>query len=152
MLPSLMIVFVAALAVLATVSFKRIPDGQVYTFRRIGGHVRVLGAGRHLVLPMVDRITHRFQLTGNVLDFDSRAGSGERVGGKLYYQVLEPERADAVIDRISELMRDRVDHVLATSPLPDDQLERRQWLKRAVNEDLRERGLIVTRVEWQDAA
>lgn len=152
MLPTLMMIGAAILALLAFASFKRVPDGQVHTFRRIGGHTRVLGSGRHLVLPLLDRITHQFQLTGNTLSFDSKAGSGERVGGMLYYQVLEPERADAVIEHVGELMRARVASVIATRELPADSSERRQWLKQAVNEDLRSCGLIVTRIEWQKAA
>lgn len=152
MLPSLLMFCVAALALLAMASIKRIPDGQVHTFRRIGGHTRVLGSGRHLVLPLLDRATHRFSLTGNTLAFDSRAGNGERVGGTLHYQVLEPERADAVIGHIGELMRARVDTVIAAGELPSDGMERRQWLKQAVNEDLRPCGLIVTRIDFARAA
>lgn len=143
---------VAALALLATVSLKRIPDGQVHTFRRIGGHTRVLGSGRHWVLPLLDRVTHRFNLTGNTLAFESQAGNGERVGGTLHYQVLEPERADAVIAHIGELMRARVDTALAARDMPNDGAERRQWLKQAVNEDLRPCGLIITRIDLARAA
>ncbi len=149
MMPSiLMFCVAAALAALTVLSLRHIPEGQVHTFRRIGGHTRVLGSGRHLVFPLLDRATHRFNLTGNILAFESEAGNGERVGGTLYYQVLEPERADAVIDHIGELMRARVDDVIASGALPGDVTERRQWLKQAVNIDLRTCGLIVTRVDF----
>ncbi|MGB4858663.1 MAG: hypothetical protein WBP11_04990 [Dokdonella sp.] len=148
-MPSLlMLCVVAALTALAVVSFRHVPEGQVHTFRRIGGHTRVLGSGRHLVLPLIDRATHRFNLTGNSLAFESESVDGERIGGTLHYQVLEPERADAVIDHIGELMRARLDVVLAGGSLPRDLTERRQWLKQAVNSDLRTCGLIVTRVDF----
>ncbi len=148
MMPTLLMFCVAAaLAALSVLSLRHIPEGQVHTFRRIGGHTRVLGSGRHLVLPLIDRATHRFNLTGNSFAFESEAGDGERVGGTLHYQVLEPERADAVIDHIGELMRARVDVAIAGSTMPCDLAERRQWLKQAVNIDLRTCGLIVTRVD-----
>lgn len=152
MMPSLLMFCIAAFAALTMFSLKHIPDGQVHTFRRVGGHTRVLGSGRHLILPLLDRATHRFNLTGNTLAFDSQSGDGEQVGGTLYYQVLEPERADAVIDHIGELMRARVDNVIAAGNLPSDVIERRQWLKQAVNNDLRTCGLIVTRVDLAKAA
>ena len=152
MMPSLLMLCIAVFAALTMLSLKHIPDGQVHTFRRLGGHTRVLGSGRHLILPLLDRATHRFNLTGNTFAFDSEAGDGERVGGTLYYQVLEPERADAVIDHIGELMRARVDTAIATGDLPMDVIERRQWLKEAVNNDLRTCGLIVTRVDLAKAA
>lgn len=149
MMPSLlMLCIAAALGALVVLSLRRIPDGQVHTFRRIGGHTRVLGSGRHLVLPLIDRATHRFNLTGNSFAFESEALDGERIGGTLHYQVLEPERANAVIDHVGELMRARVDVVLAGGSLPHDVTERRQWLKQAVNIDLRNCGLIVTRVDF----
>lgn len=152
MMPSLLMLCIAVFAALTMLSLKHVPDGQVHTFRRLGGHTRVLGSGRHLILPLLDRATHRFNLTGNTLAFDSEAGDGERVGGTLYYQVLEPERADVVINHIGELMRARVDTVIATGDLPMDVIERRQWLKQAVNKDLRTCGLIVTRVDLAKAA
>ena len=148
MMPSLLMLCIAVFAALTMLSLKHIPDGEVHTFKRIGGHTRVLGSGRHLVLPLLDRATHRFNLTGNSFAFESEAGDGERVGGTLHYQVLEPERADAVIDHIGELMRARVDDVIANSTLPCDLTERRHWLKQAVNSDLRTCGLIVTRVDF----
>lgn len=152
MMPSLLMFCIAVFAALTMLSLKHIPDGQVHTFRRVGGHTRVLGSGRHLILPLLDRATHRFNLTGNTLSFVSHSGDGEQVGGTLYYQVLEPERADAIIDHIGELMRARVDNVIAAGNLPSDVIERRQWLKQAVNNDLRTCGLIVTRVDLAKAA
>lgn len=152
MVPTLMMFCIAALAAIAMLSVRRVPDGQVHTFRRVGGHTRVLGSGRHVVLPLLDRATHRFHLTGNTLAFLSETGNGQRVEGTLYYQVLEPERADAVIGCIGDLMRARVDSVIAAGALPDEDDARRQWLKQAVNEDVRPCGLIVTRIDLAHAA
>lgn len=152
MMPPLLMLCIAIVAALTALSFKHIPEGQVHTFKRLGGQTRVLGSGRHFVLPLLDRATHRFNLTGNTLAFDSQSGDGEQIGGTLYYQVLEPERADAVIDHIGEMMRARVDTVIAAGNLPGNVIERRQWLKQAVNLDLRSCGLVVTRVDLANAA
>ena len=42
-----------ALALLVIASVRRVPEGHVYTFRRMGGHVRIVGSGTHLVVPLV---------------------------------------------------------------------------------------------------
>jgi regulator of protease activity HflC (stomatin/prohibitin superfamily) len=135
---------VAVAAVLVRASVKRVPEGQVYSVRRMGRAPALLQAGTHLVLPVVDRITHKIDLGGQVLRFD---------GGTVYWQVLEPEAADPVIEQAPELIRDNVVAALrstATGHAADRRAVGTQ-LKHAVNGSLRARGMLVTRVEL-DAA
>ncbi|MEO8459234.1 MAG: hypothetical protein ABI451_01790 [Dokdonella sp.] len=133
-------------------SVRRIPQGQVYTMRRVGGHTRVLSAGTHLVVPLLERVAHKIQLTGNMLAFDTASASTAPMRATLYFQVIEPERADPVIDGVSDLLHSRVNQLLGDAALPPDLLERRHWLKQTINSELRERGLLVTRVELDNAA
>ncbi|UPG94449.1 hypothetical protein [Luteibacter aegosomatissinici] len=131
-------------SVLAVASFKRVPEGQVYSVRRFGRTPALLSAGTHVVLPLLDRITHKIDLGGQVLRFD---------GGTVYWQVLEPAAADPVIEEAPELIRSNVVAALrdpATAHLVDRRAVGTQ-LKHAVNGSLRARGMLVTRVEL-DAA
>ncbi|WP_369925541.1 SPFH domain-containing protein [Xanthomonas sp. NCPPB 2632] len=128
----------------AAASVRRIPEGQVYSVRRLGRAPSLLAAGTHVVLPMIDRVAHKIDLGGQVLRFD---------GGTVYWQVLEPEAADEVIDDAPELIRSNVVAALRDSSTAH-QIDRRAFgtqLKHAVNGSLRSRGMLVTRVEL-DAA
>ena len=59
LLPLLWMLCIAAVVALAASSVLRIPEGQVYALRRLGGHMRRVGPGTHFVLPLVERIARR---------------------------------------------------------------------------------------------
>lgn len=143
-------IILAALCVLATLvvaSVRRIPEGHVYTLRRMGGHMRVVGAGTHLVLPLVERVTHKISLAGAAVPVDDLTLADRRYRGVVYFQVLDPERADVVIEDIESLLRDRMHALLADPGMPEIEDARRSWLKQSLNAELRERGLLIARVD-----
>jgi regulator of protease activity HflC (stomatin/prohibitin superfamily) len=128
----------------AAASIRRIPEGKVYSVRRFGRSPSLLTAGTHLVLPMIDRVAHKIDLGGQVLRFE---------GGTIYWQVLEPEVADEVIDEAPELIRSNAVAALrdnATGHTVDRRAVGTQ-LKHTMNGSLRARGMLVTRVDL-DAA
>lgn len=153
-----LVVFLTLAAIVAALSVKRIPEGQVYTLRRLGKPAGTLTAGTHLVLPLVERIAHKISITGYTLAVDERLADGaERSGnlrGRVWWQVLDPERADAVIDRADDMirlqLRDAVQH--AEMAEAQDLRSRNQRIKQTLNGSLRERGVLVTRVELDLAA
>jgi len=64
----------------------------------------------------------------------------------VYWQVLEPERADAVFEQVDQLIRRGAQEALRG----ESQADRRDLgarVKQALNSALRERGMMVTRVE-----
>lgn len=150
MLSPMIIVAVCILAAAAVASIRRIPEGQVVSLRRPGGHVRILGSGTHLVVPLVERVAHRISLAGNTLAFDVRIDA-QAWHGTVYYQVLDPERAEAVIDDVDSWLRSTSAERLADPALPDSTSERRLWLKRSLNSEAADRGLLVTRVDLSTA-
>jgi 16S rRNA (guanine527-N7)-methyltransferase len=110
--PLFVMTLLAALAAIVFVCVKRIPEGTVYTLRRLGGQPRTLHSGTHLVLPLFERVVHRIALTGRSLALDERViadGRAEplRLRGTVYWQVLDAERADALIEHADELLRTR---------------------------------------------
>ncbi|HET9818168.1 MAG TPA: SPFH domain-containing protein, partial [Rhodanobacteraceae bacterium] len=113
MIPTVTIlVLLMLLALIALLSIKRIPEGQVYTLRRLGKPAGTLTAGTHLVVPLVERIAHKISITGYTLAVDERLDPGSvaaaTLRGRVWWQVLDPERADAVIDRADDLIRGRL--------------------------------------------
>jgi regulator of protease activity HflC (stomatin/prohibitin superfamily) len=143
----------AALALVAA-AVKRVPVGQVHSVYRHGKPIRLLQPGTHMVLPLVDRVGHRIDLGGRTLRFDASAAVTQPLLGTVYWQVLEPERADAVIEQADQLIRDGVINALHAdeAAAQDERREVAARLKTNLNKHLRERGVMVTRVELEAAA
>ncbi len=159
MISSLTILILALLALVAIFSIKRIPEGQVYTLRRLGKPAGILTAGTHLVVPLVERIAHKISITGYTLAVDERferqAAAARTLRGRVWWQVLDPERADSVIDRADDMIRLGLRDALETASDEDnnpDLRARNQRIKQTLNGSLRERGVLVTRVELDLAA
>ena len=145
--PIMVMALLGAAVLLFVASIKRIPEGQAYTLRRVDGHLRTLGAGTHLVLPLVERVAHKIRLFGNVVEVGEIATPDQgALYGKIYYQVLDAERADAIIDEVGSRLRERLPELVATAPAQDI-ASRNLHLKTELNRSLRERGLLVTRVQ-----
>lgn len=140
---------ILATLALAAGAIRHVPAGQVYSLHRQGRPRRLLQAGTHLVLPLLDRIAHRVDLRGQMLQLEEARFGARGVSGTIYWQVLDPARADAVIDQVEQLIRRGAADELSQSgaPLPEDRRELGSRLKTALNGLLRERGMMVTRVD-----
>lgn len=140
---------VLALALIAATSIKRVPEGQVHSVSRRGRPVRLLQPGTHLVLPLVERVAHRIDLGGHVLRFQEPLAETGDVRGAVYWQVLEPERAQAMIGQADSLIRRGALDALRreSETAAEDRRALGMRLKQTLNGALRERGLMVTRVE-----
>lgn len=148
MLSPILIVAVCLVAGVAIASIRRIPEGQVVSLRRIGGHVRILEAGTHIIVPLVERVAHRIKLAGNRIPFSARAPeSADAYYGTIFFQVIDPQRADAFIEDAEQWLQMRCSEWFAKSDASLSIAEQRQYLKVALNDEAAERGLLVTRVE-----
>ena len=143
---------VALLAVLLASAVRRVPEGLVYSVYRRGKPRRLLPAGTHLVLPLLDRVAHKINLSGQTLQLQAPPGTGD-VRGTVYWQVLEPERADAVFEQVDQLIRHGAQAALRDEPAAEavDRRDLGARVKQSLNHVLRERGMMVTRVDL-DAA
>ncbi|WP_189441706.1 SPFH domain-containing protein [Rhodanobacter panaciterrae] len=135
--------------VLIASAVKVVPVGQVYSLYRRGKPVRLLQAGMHLVLPLLDRVAHKINLAGQTLRFEQPLADAHDVRGTVYWQVLEPERADAVFEQVDQLIRRGAQEALRDEPATDhaDRRDLSARVKQSLNSALRERGMMVTRVE-----
>ena len=137
-------------AITLGMSVKRIPEGQVYTLRRMGHHApRLLRPGTHWVWPVLEHVTHRISLVGRSLRVDA---DGTSPAATIFWQVLEPERADAVIEQAEAMIRA---HVQRTGPLLGDNtdpLARNAAMKHQLNLALGMHGILVTRVRMDPGA
>ena len=152
MLTPLLSLMLVSLVLLALACVRRIPEGQVYSLRRVGGHTRFVGAGMHFVMPLIERVSHKMSLSGSSIEVRASLSNGEGCSASIYFQVLDPQRADNVIESVDTLLHERTSDLLGSSALPADPLERRAWLKHGLNSEIRERGLLVTRIDLRNAA
>jgi hypothetical protein len=106
-----------------------------------------------MALPLVDHVVHRIKLSGQVLRFQEPLANAHGVSGTVYWQVLEPERADAVIEQADQLIRGGALAALRQEPeaYRADRRDLGSRLKQVMNGALRERGMMVTRVELEFA-
>jgi hypothetical protein len=104
-------------------------------------------SGMHLMLPLIERVAHKISLTGANVPVEGLVTANRQFRGIVYFQVLDPERADRVIDDVHGLLQERTRSLFADAALPDTSDSRRQWLKQSLNSDVRERGFLVTRVD-----
>lgn len=133
------------LALIAS-AVKFVPAGQVYSLYRHGKLVRVLQTGMHVVLPLLDRVAHKINLAGQTLRIHESASDSREVRATVYWQVLEPERADAVFEQLDELIRRGAQEALR-GELEADHRAVAVRVKQTLNQSLRERGMMVTRVD-----
>ena len=141
------------LAALFASAIRHVPSGQVYSLYRQGKPVRLLQPGVHMVLPLLERVANKINLAGQVLRFEEPLADSREVCGTVNWQVLEPERADAVFDHVDQLIRRSAHEALCAEggvAHADRRLLGTQ-MKQSLNKALRERGIMVTRVEL-DAA
>ncbi|MGH8041387.1 MAG: SPFH domain-containing protein [Rudaea sp.] len=142
----LLLTLLCGLTTVALVCVRRIPEGQAYTLRRVDGHLRTVGAGVHLVLPLIERVAHKIRLLGNIVDIAVSAADGDQ-HARVFFQVLDARRADAVIDGIADLLRERIPALTAQIHADVDTMARATQLKTELNRDLNTRGVLVTRVQ-----
>ncbi|MGA7297213.1 MAG: SPFH domain-containing protein [Rhodanobacteraceae bacterium] len=137
-------------AALLASAFKRIPEGQVYSLYRFGRPARMLDAGIHVVLPLIDRVAHKISLAGHAMRMEASRPSGDlQLAGTVYWQVLEPDRADAVIDNAEDLIRSTTLDALTDAAAGHDESPhaRNARIKHTLNQHLRQSGMLVTRVD-----
>lgn len=146
------LVVLALIAMFAT-AIKRVPADQVHSLYRRGKPYRLLQPGVHMTLPLVDHVEHHINLGGQVLRFQEPLPNAHDVRGTVYWQVLEPERADPVIEQADQLIRGGALAALREEPeaFSADRRDLGSRLKQVMNTALRERGMMVTRVELEFA-
>jgi regulator of protease activity HflC (stomatin/prohibitin superfamily) len=137
---------------LALACVRRIPHGHVYTLRARDGRIRTVGEGFHLVLPLRERIAHRIDLAGATVAVNGLRHGERDYRAVVYFQVVDPQQADVVIDDIEGLLRVTTRRLFGYAVLPDETDARRRWLKQSLNDELRQRGLLVARIDLAAAA
>lgn len=136
---------------IAFAALRRVPAGHVYSLYRGDRQLRLLRPGLHWIIPALDRINHRIDLGGQMLRFDEPAVDAAALRGTVYWQVLEPERADAVMGEVEQMILRGALDALQTEPATarSNRHELGRRVKQRLNHTLRQSGMMVTRVELE---
>jgi regulator of protease activity HflC (stomatin/prohibitin superfamily) len=145
--------------VLLALAIRRVPQGQAFTVHRFGEYRRTLTPGVHWIVPLVESVAHRMSLTGRAVRFPtvqlSREDTALRVGGGLWYQVIDPAQADPRADHLDDFVLESTHAALDDLAPWLSSLEGAEFnaaVKTAMNQRLRPHGLLVTRCELDHGA
>lgn len=138
-------------SVVGMMGVRWIPQGQAYVLRRPGGQTRALAAGLHFSLPLLERITRKINLTGDCITLNAMQLAEHSVDARIYYQVLEPARAAAVIDQLEDILRRHAAELMQDCE-PVETARLAPPIKQQLNQHLQSHGVLVTRVELRNSA
>ena len=146
--------FFISAVLLLLMAFHRVPQGQAFTVYRLGAYRRTLPPGVHWIVPLMEAVVHKMSLTGRAVRFPavqlSRGDNALRVGGGLWFQIVDAELADPHADTLDDFVLE------STHAALDDlapwlatlaQGEFNAAIKTAMNQRLRPHGLLITRCE-----
>ncbi len=140
------------LAGLLLVGLRRVPEDTALTVRRFGRQLRILTPGLRYTVPMIDRVTQRVRLIGHHVNVP--LAGDDSAHAEVYYQILEPVRTGAGLERVDALVSQQASQTL--QGLADDSDESTEalalQLKHELNQSLMELGLRVTRCELRPQA
>jgi hypothetical protein len=132
---------------------RRVRSGEIASLHRFGRRVGMLSPGLHWLAPG-EAIAQRVSLLGRQFDIAPRylrdGALNARVGGRVYYQVIDGERAlafgDALESRVQDAVLAQIGSTLAQlAAMPAGERNRslRDDLRRRLGED----GIQLTRLE-----
>jgi regulator of protease activity HflC (stomatin/prohibitin superfamily) len=158
-LTSGLMIVLGAIGVLVLVSLRRVPAERTYTIDRLGRFHRTVGPGIHVIIPFIDRITHRVSMAGRALDvccnnLHTNDQHDVLASGMIYFQVLDPRKAanhvrgldEAAKDLTFNTTREMVEQMSYDSLNHHSRNDLNAWLLGLLNQSASEWGVRVTRI------
>ncbi len=102
--------FVLFVIVAIFAGVKTVPQGMNYTVERFGKFTRALKPGLNIIIPFIDRISHKVNMMEQVLDINqqsviSRDNAAIVADGVVFYQVLDAAQATYEVNRLELAMQ-----------------------------------------------
>ena len=157
-----LLIVLGAIIVLVLVSVRRVPVDRTYTIDRFGQFHRTVGPGIHLIVPFVDRITHRVSMAGRAVDvccsnLHTNDSHDVLASGMIYFQVLDPRKAanhvrtldEAAKDLTFNTTREMVEQMSYDSLSHHSRRDLNAWLLGLLNQSASEWGVRVTRINME---
>jgi regulator of protease activity HflC (stomatin/prohibitin superfamily) len=143
---------------------KIVPQGSNFTVENLGRYTRTLMPGMHILIPILERVTHKLNMKEQVMDIPSqdvitRDNAMVKVDGVAFYQILNAAKAAYEVDNLQHsiinLTMTNIRTVMGSMDLDEllsnrDQINHR--LLQVVDAATESWGVKVTRIEIKDIA
>lgn len=143
---------------------KIVPQGFNFTVENLGRYTRTLAPGMHILIPVLEHVTHKLNMKEQVMDIPSqdvitRDNAMVRVDGVAFYQILNAAKAAYEVDNLQHsivnLTMTNIRTVMGSMDLDEllsnrDQINHR--LLQVVDAATEAWGVKVTRIEIKDIA
>ena len=109
--PSIFVLIIVVLAVVVVFKgVKTVPQGYEFTVERFGRFTKSITPGLNLIVPFIDRITHKVNMMEQVLDIESQSVISKdnaliQADGVVFYQVLEASKATYEVNDLFNAMQ-----------------------------------------------
>jgi regulator of protease activity HflC (stomatin/prohibitin superfamily) len=143
---------------------KIVPQGFNFTVENLGRYTRTLAPGMHILIPVLEHVTHKLNMKEQVMDIPSqdvitRDNAMVRVDGVAFFQILNAAKAAYEVDNLQHsivnLTMTNIRTVMGSMDLDEllsnrDQINHR--LLQVVDAATEAWGVKVTRIEIKDIA
>ena len=108
---SMFVLIVVVLAVIVIFKgVKTVPQGYEFTIERFGRFTQSITPGLNLIVPFIDRITHKVNMMEQVLDIESQSVISKdnaliQADGVVFFQVLEASKATYEVNDLFNAMQ-----------------------------------------------
>ena len=109
--PSIFVLIIVVLAVVVIFKgVKTVPQGYEFTVERFGRFTKSITPGLNLIVPFIDRITHKVNMMEQVLDIESQSVISKdnaliQADGVVFFQVLEASKATYEVNDLFNAMQ-----------------------------------------------